>query len=106
MTRTTLPIALPGGDLMPHMSARMRTRTMDTIWEMVGGTERAVAWVEANDENYGEFFKLWAKGAAKPISVEHSASEGVEALLDKLDVKERAVTINADAVDITPLDSE
>lgn len=92
-----LPIGLPGGELMPHMSARARTRTIDALFEAAGGFERALAWIDRGDENFGEFFtKVWAKGAAKPVSVEHSASEGVEALLEKLDAAER------DTIDITP----
>jgi hypothetical protein len=94
-----LPIALPGGEMMPHMSARMRTRTIDALFEASGGFDRALAWIEHSNENFGEFFtKVWAKGAAKPMSVEHTASEGVEALLEKLDQAERQT------IDITPRD--
>ena len=94
-----LPVALPGGEMLPHLSARMRTRTIDALFEASGGFDRALAWIETSDENFGEFFtKVWAKGAAKPMSVEHTASEGVEALLEKLDQAER------ETIDITPRD--
>ena len=89
-----LPTSLPGGELMPHMSARLRTATIDALFEATGGFERAKAWIEKSDENYGEFFtKIWAKGAAKAVSHELGMSEGVESLLDKLDAAERAQTI-------------
>lgn len=92
-----LPVALPGGDILPHMSARMRTRTIDALFEATGGFDRAVAWIESSDEAYGEFFtKVWAKGAAKVSNTEITASESVEDLLAKLDAAER------NTIDITP----
>lgn len=93
-----LPTSLPGGLMLPHLSARMRTQIIDTVFEMNGGVERFHAWTEKSDENYGEFLKMWAKGASKAVSTEHSVSDGVEALLEKLDEQERF----ANAVDITP----
>lgn len=83
---------------MPHMSARLRTETIDALFVASGGFERAQAWIEKNDANYAEFFKIWAKGAVRSSNVEVGVSEGVEALLDKLDQSERA----AAAIDITP----
>lgn len=89
---------MPNGSLLPHMSARMRTETIDALFVGAGGFERALAWVEASEENYGEFFtKVWAKGAARSTNVEVSASEGVESLLEKLDRAERAQTIDGQA---------
>lgn len=106
MTRTTLPIALPGGELVPHMSSRRRHEVCDVVFEMLGGPDRLYTEANKSSEAYWEFMKFWGKGLPRAVATEHTVSDGVEALLDKLDAKERAVTINADAVDITPLDSE
>lgn len=92
-----LPVALPGGSLLPHMSARLRTETIDALFVGTGGFNRALAWIEKSDDNYGEFFKIWAKGAVRSSNVEVGVSEGVEKLLDQLDERERAKTIDATA---------
>ena len=84
-----LPVAMPNGSLVPHLSARMRTEMMDAVFFGVGGFERLKSWVETSDDNYGTFFKAWSQGQAKATQVEHTASEGVEALLAKLDERER-----------------
>ena len=76
------------------MSARMRTSIVDSLFEASGGHERALAWIEKSDENYGEFFtKVWAKGVAKAVSHEVGVSEGVEALWERLDREEAQKTI-------------
>lgn len=88
-----LPTSLPGGELMPHMSAKLRTSVVDAVFEATGGFERMADWANKPD-NYGEFItKVWAKGVAKPVSHELTMSDGVESLLDKLDQEERAKTI-------------
>lgn len=91
------PVAMPSGDLMPHMSARLRTATIDALFVASGGFEKAQAWIEKNDENYADFFKIWAKGASRSTNVEVGVSEGVEALLEKLDAGARAPVINGTA---------
>lgn len=99
MTTWRLPTSLPGGDMMPFMSARARTATIDALFEASGGFPRALAWIEASDENYGEFFiKVWAKGAARPSMVEHMASEGLEDVLAKLDAGEHAKVVEGEEV--------
>lgn len=84
---------MPGGSLLPHMSARMRTETIDAVFHNVGGAERLTAWVEQSDDHYGKFLEIWARGAVRSSNVEVSASEGVEALLDKLDRADNAKLI-------------
>jgi hypothetical protein len=84
-----LPMALPGGELLPHMSARRRTEIVDTVFEGIGGVERLAAYASRNDENYGNFIKIWAKGQAKASSVEVHGSEGVENMLKRLDERDR-----------------
>jgi hypothetical protein len=95
---------MPGGDLMPHMSARARTNMIDALFAGTGGFDRALAWIEKNDDNYGEFFtKVWARGAAKTNSTELTGTVTVENLLDQLDDAERAepttITIVPESVD-------
>lgn len=52
-----------------------------TAFEMIGGTPALAAWAE---ENPGEFYtKLFTRTIGK--DVEHTASQGVEAMLTRLD---------------------
>lgn len=89
-----LPIAMPGGTLMPHVSAKLRTEMIDALFVGAGGFERALAWIEKSDDNYGDFFKVWAKGAVRSTNVELHADDSVEALLAKLDAGEHAKVID------------
>lgn len=82
---------------MPHMSARLRTETMDALFTGSGGFERALAWINANDDNYEKFFIAWTRGAVRSTNVELSADESVEALLSKLDAGEHAKVIDGEA---------
>jgi len=87
-------MTMPNGAMIPHMSARKRTQTIDALFDAAGGFSRALAWIEKSDENYGEFFKgMWAKGAARPISVEHNSGAGLEEMLEKMDRAANAMTI-------------
>ena len=100
---------MPSGALLPHMSARLRTETIDALFVGAGGFERALAWIEKNDSNYAEFFKLWAKGAVRATNVELGVSEGVEALLEKLDEQDRAsraTVINGHATEVYDASAE
>ena len=67
---------------------------MDALFEGAGGFNRALAWIESSNETYGDFFKLWARGAVRATNLEVGVSEGVENLLDKLDQAERTQTID------------
>lgn len=82
------------------MSARMRTEIIDAVFDGVGGAERMRSWVEASDENYAEFLKLWARGAVRSTNVELTASEGIENLLEKLDRADSAKLIDATATEV------
>ena len=82
--------------MLPFMSARHRTHTIDALFEAAGGFPRALAWIDESSENYGEFFKLWAKGAARPTMVEHTASEGLEDVIAKLDAGEHAKVVSGE----------
>lgn len=110
--KAQFPMTMPGGDIMPHMSARNRTRMMDLVFEGSGGFDRLLAFAEKNDENYTVFFKEWAKGAVRSSNVEVGVSEGVENLLDRLDARDKAANaqvINADfteVFDATPEDTD
>jgi hypothetical protein len=87
----SLPTSLPGGELMPHLSARMRTNIVDAVYEGIGGFERFSDWADKNPDEF--YTKIWAKGVAKAVSHEVGLGDGVEALLDKLDQEERMKTI-------------
>lgn len=89
-----MPIAMPGGSMMPHLSARMRTEMVDMLFVGSGGFERALAWINKDDDNYGEFFKIYAKGAIRASSLELTTDDSVEAALAKLDAGEHAKVIN------------
>lgn len=95
-----MPVPVPGGSLLPHMSARARTQTVDALFEGCGGYDRALQWIEADDENYGKFFvHIWAKGVERPVHMEHGMDDGMEAALARLDTRP------APAVEVTPTTS-
>jgi len=85
--------------MVPFMSARRRHEIADIVFENLGGTERLTHEADKSSEAYWEFIKsVWAKGLPKALSTEHNVSDGVESLLDKLDLLERsenAVVIEA-----------
>ena len=94
-----LPVAMPDGQLMPHLSARHRTAMVDAVFEGTGGAERLMAWANQK-ENYEVFItKLWAKGMAKSSSVEVSSTQSVEDLFGQLDM------IEGSARDVTPAEA-
>lgn len=80
---------MPDGQLMPHMSARYRTAMIDAVFEGAGGFERLLAWVEKSNDNYGEFFKIWAKGAIRSPAV-----DSAEVILENLHASDQAKLIN------------
>lgn len=92
-----LPVAMPGGSLLPHMSARLRTETIDAVFHNIGGPEAMTAWAESNNENRTKFYEMWSRGAVRSSNVEVGVSDGVEALLEKLDRAESAKLINGHA---------
>lgn len=103
MAHEKLPLILPGGTMLPHMSARRRHEILDTAFEMCGGVERLVHETNRNPESYWEMMKLWGKGLPRAVATEHSATAGVEDLLGKLDALERsdnAKVIDGSAVEI------
>lgn len=100
MSRLKLPIALPGGHLMPHMSARRRHEIVDTAFEMLGGVERLVHEADRTPESYWEFAKLWGKGLPRAVATEHSATKDVEDLLDRLDKADQAKTIDGEFTEV------
>lgn len=79
------------------MSARLRTETIDALFVASGGFERALDWINKSDENYAEFFKMWARGAVRSTNVELGVDDSVEALLARLDAGEHARVINGEA---------
>ena len=93
-----LPVAMPGGSLLPHMSARHRSQVFDTAFEMLGGVDRLVAWAEASDDNYKEFLRLYGRGQARASTTElTTATVSVEELLAQLDAGEHAKVVGGDS---------
>lgn len=89
-----LPITLPGGALMPHMSARRRHEICDTVFEMLGGVERLHHEANRDQDSYWKFMGMWQKGLPRAVATEHSVDrESVEELLKKLDRGENAQDI-------------
>lgn len=107
------PLSLPGGQMMPHMSARRRHEIADTVFEMLGGVERLHHEANRDRESYWDFMKtIWAKGLPRAVASEPTASnEQVEEMLKRLDQAENAQVINGtfrhntDVVDV-PVDED
>lgn len=88
----TAPLRLPDtdadGNLYAHVG-RYAGRMVLVAFDMMGGVDRLADWA---DKNPGDFFtKVFPKVIAKPV--EHSVSEGVEALLERLDAGDSAIPI-------------
>ena len=92
------PMTVPGGGLLPHVSARLRQETVDAVFQATGGFDRLLAFTERNEDNYKFFLeKLWSKGLPRNSNAELNVSaDGVEALLAKLDAGENAKVISPD----------
>lgn len=102
-----LPIALPGGQLMPHLSAKRRHQVMDTVFEMLGGEERLYHEANRDRDSFWEFMKMWAKGLPRAVATEHSVNnESVEELLKRLDRAENARMINGTAHEVTDVEPD
>lgn len=83
------PITLPGGEIMPYMSARRRHEIMDVAFQMCGGVERLVHEMNRNTEGYWAGVNLWGKGLPRAVATDHSINtKSVEDLWDKLDARE------------------
>lgn len=75
--------ALPGGALLPFMSAQRLNQLAWTVFESLGGFQKLEHVAGKNDENYKWFIeKVLVKSTPKTMNLE-SASGGIEALLDK-----------------------
>lgn len=95
------PMTLPGGQLMPHMSARRRHEICDTVFEMLGGTERLHHEANRDREAYWDFMKLWSKGLPRAVATEHSVDkDSVEEMLKKLDNAANAQVISGNMTDV------
>lgn len=90
-----LPAAVPDGSLYGHIGKYAGSIVM-TVFEEMGGVERMVAWAEKNQDSF--YTKVFPKVIAKPV--EHTVSDGVESLLERLDAADRRTEIVAvDAID-------
>lgn len=93
-----LPMATPEGNLLVHASARLRTNIVDTVFQMIGGTERLADWAHKNPSDF--YTKLWGKGMAKPLTLEVSETGSLEDLIGDLDGS-RAKVINPDGTTVS-----
>jgi hypothetical protein len=92
-----------GGALIPHMSAKRRTRMFDEAFEKLGGLDKLVEWAGKSDENYGEFLKQYARGQARQADPGAGADTLATAIkkLDEIERMERAQVIDATARDVS-----
>lgn len=88
-----LPISMPNGNLLPHLSARMRTETIDAVFHDIGGAQAMSDWAR---DNKTEFYQMWGRGAVRSTNVELSSDGSLESLLDRLDAGENAKVISPD----------
>jgi len=100
-------MTVPGGGLLPHVSARLRQETVDAVFMAAGGFDKLLAFTERSEDNYKFFLQhLWGKGLPRVTNAEVSVdADGVEALLAKLDAGEHARVISPDAVDAETADA-
>lgn len=101
MDTKNLPVALPGGALIPFMGAK---RFQDLAWAVyheVGGFEKLVHVVRKSDDNYKWYMeKLFVKAQPKAAQVESQVS-GIETLLKKAQqARDEGI------IDITPTEVE
>ncbi len=99
-----LPTSLPGGELLPHMSARRRHEVCDIVFENIGGVERLTHEAGRDREAYWEFMKLWSKGLPRAVATEHTVSDGLESMLERLDASERATLIEGSCEEVPDAD--
>jgi len=94
-----LPSSVPGAELLPYLTARARNQVVETVFEMVGGTERMADWA---DKNYGEFLtKLWVKGLPSNSVTEHTVSQdSIEAFWDEVDKREKTKAIEGQFTEV------
>lgn len=92
--RFTMPTVTPDGDMLPLLSRRDKEKFALAVLKESGGFDRLVDVLKKDDDKFFE----WAKEATVkrlPKYVEHDVSEGVEALLEKLDAGVHADIIDA-----------
>jgi|GEM_PF-4138134 len=84
-------MALPGGELLEHMTLRRRRELIDLAFEQMGGLPRLVDAFNKSDETAREFFiKLWGKGIPRPVAVDPGAGGGMEDMIKRLEDADRA----------------
>jgi len=99
--RPTLPAISSLGELLPSMSSRRRHEIVDLAFEMGGGVERLAHCINKSDDTFMDFVKsVWSKGLPRAVAVEHSVSDSVDALLDRLDAGEHADVIEGEATEV------
>lgn len=81
MNMKTLPAALPGGALLPYMSAQRFNQLAWTTFEAIGGFERLAHEADKDFKWFME--KVFVKAQPKNLNVDATSSTGIEGLLAK-----------------------
>lgn len=94
------PVTLPGGMLVPFMSARRRHEICDIVFENLGGAQRLEHEANKDQDSFWKFMGLWSKGLPRAATTEHTVDNGLETLLDKLDKAANAKVIDGSFTEV------
>ena len=81
------------GSLTPFMSRNRLREQFDLVDEMLGGVERLYHEANKDSEAYWNFKKLQMKNQPREIISEHTLSTGMEALIKRVEAREKAAMI-------------
>lgn len=96
-----LPTVASDGSLLPFLSPKQRELQAWAIYQNSGGDARMVAILQTDADKFYDFGKdLHLKRLQKP-DTNIGVSDGVEALLEKLDAADRATLIDSTATEVT-----
>lgn len=93
-----LPVALPGGGVVPAMHIRDFAPMAVRCWRDAGGEERLTAILAKSDDEFMEVSKLLLKRSV-PSQVEVGLSEEYDSLVKDMARERKAKTIDAVVVE-------
>lgn len=88
------PAAGPGGEIVPYLKPVQRAALLDWVFREIGGAQQMATWAKKSDENLRDFYRMWAKGAARPMSEDDPNKGRIEDMLARLDAGDTAVVVN------------
>lgn len=95
-----LPTTLSDGSLLPYMSPKDREKQNALVFHASGGFDREVAILKGdNDKFHDVYMNTFVKRLPKPETT-IGLSDGVEAILERMDAADRALVINSTAVEV------